>query len=216
MVLLIEMARKVEFDKDLALHKAMKLFWLKGYDATSMQDLVDAMQINRFSIYNSFGDKKTLYIKVLAYYRRTVLAYLLRPLKTQAPAKKRLDDYLLLMSEQLQSKSGGLGCMIQNTGLSPVSTDSEVAEMLAFLFNDLRTALLSVVEAAAENRAEEESKVLSGSASEYNPIVLTGFILSQIQGLIILRKAQQDAEGIDAQITLLRVVVGRWWSDTCF
>jgi len=216
MVLLIEMARKVEFDIDLALHKAMKLFWLKGYDATSMQDLVDAMQINRFSIYNSFGDKKTLYIKVLAYYRRTVLAYLLRPLKTQAPAKKRLDDYLLLMSEQLQSKSGGLGCMIQNTGLSPVSTDSEVAEMLAFLFNDLRTALLSVVEAAAENRAEEESKVLSGSASEYNPIVLTGFILSQIQGLIILRKAQQDAEGIDAQITLLRVVVGRWWSDTCF
>jgi len=197
---LADMARKVEFDIDQALHKAMKLFWLKGYDATSMQDLVDVMEINRFSIYNSFGDKKTLYITVLAYYRETVLGYLIKPLKANAPAKKRLNDYLLLMSEQLQSKSGALGCMIQNAGLSPVSKDVDVAEILTLLFSDLKTALLAVIEEAIEEG--------SISTSTYNAGVLTDFILGQIQGLIILRKTLRNTDGVDAQIALLRQVVG--------
>ena len=71
------MARKLEFDKQVALNKAMLLFWEKGYEAASMEDLVQAMEINRFSIYNSFGDKKKLLLCALENYRVFVLHQLI-------------------------------------------------------------------------------------------------------------------------------------------
>lgn len=62
------MARSVEFNECEIVEKAMNVFWEKGYHATSMQDLVDAMQINRSSLYNTIGDKHCLFIKCVATY----------------------------------------------------------------------------------------------------------------------------------------------------
>ena len=195
------MARKVEFDIDKALHKAMKLFWLKGYVSTSMQDLVDTLGVNRFSLYNTFGDKRALFIKSLQHYRETVLAFLIKPLSEDKPAKQRVDDYLLLMADLLQSESAVLGCMIQNTGLSLISQDSEVSRMLVAMFDDLRCALKATI---LEVIQEE------GVSQKYNPDVLADFILSQIQGLIILRKTLGSLTEIDKQVGLLRTTVASW------
>ena len=57
------MARCVEFNEVEKIEKAMNVFWEKGYNATSMQDLVDAMQINRSSLYNTIGDKHDIWEK---------------------------------------------------------------------------------------------------------------------------------------------------------
>lgn len=62
------MARCVEFNEVEKIEKAMNVFWEKGYNATSMQDLVDAMQINRSSLYNTIGDKHQLFMKCIANY----------------------------------------------------------------------------------------------------------------------------------------------------
>lgn len=62
------MARKKEFDPEKALDKAMNIFWLKGYDATSVDDLCTAMGIKRGSLYDTFGDKRTLFLKSLNRY----------------------------------------------------------------------------------------------------------------------------------------------------
>jgi TetR/AcrR family transcriptional repressor of nem operon len=62
------MARNVEFIECEIIEKAMNVFWEKGYHATSMQDLVDAMQINRSSLYNTIGDKHQLFIKCVTSY----------------------------------------------------------------------------------------------------------------------------------------------------
>ena len=62
------MARNVEFDEIESIEKAMNVFWEKGYHATSMQDLVDAMQINRSSLYNTIGDKHCLFLKCVTSY----------------------------------------------------------------------------------------------------------------------------------------------------
>ncbi|MEA2965178.1 MAG: TetR/AcrR family transcriptional regulator, transcriptional repressor for nem operon, partial [Alphaproteobacteria bacterium] len=60
------MARPREFDRDEALERAMSVFWSKGFAATSTSDLVEAMQIGRQSMYDSFGDKRALYLEALA------------------------------------------------------------------------------------------------------------------------------------------------------
>ena len=62
------MARHKEFDPDKALEKAMHLFWLKGYEATSVQQLCDHMGIKKGSLYDTFGDKRTLFLAALNQY----------------------------------------------------------------------------------------------------------------------------------------------------
>ncbi len=64
------MPRITEFDKEKVLKSAMYVFWEKGYNGTSMQDLVDATGLNRSSIYNSFGSKLALYQTTLSYYQK--------------------------------------------------------------------------------------------------------------------------------------------------
>ncbi len=65
------MARTKDFDEQEVLKKAVCLFWNKGYNATSMQDLVDQLGISRSSLYDTYGDKHTLYLKALEEYQQT-------------------------------------------------------------------------------------------------------------------------------------------------
>ena len=63
------MARHKEFDRDETLQKAMEVFWSRGYEAASIEDLVKHMGINRQSLYDTFGDKHRLYLLALDRYR---------------------------------------------------------------------------------------------------------------------------------------------------
>lgn len=62
------MARNIEFNEEVAIQKAMEVFWKKGYSGASMRDLTDAMQINSSSLYNSIGDKRQLFVKCIRNY----------------------------------------------------------------------------------------------------------------------------------------------------
>jgi AcrR family transcriptional regulator len=64
------MVRPIEFDRDKALDRAMRAFWAKGYASTSTEDLLAAMKIGRQSLYNTFGDKRKLYLEALERYQR--------------------------------------------------------------------------------------------------------------------------------------------------
>ena len=121
------MARKIEFNRDEALKKSMILFWEKGYENTSMQDLVTTLEINRFSIYNTYGDKKALFHQALEYYRTHIFEMLNQPLiNNEASGKKRLDNYLENFGKHISSTKGSLGCMIQASTLSEISREKEI------------------------------------------------------------------------------------------
>ena len=68
------MARPKEFDRDAAVGRAMSVFWLKGYAATSTDDLLRAMKIGRQSMYDTFGDKRRLYVEALERYQQESVA----------------------------------------------------------------------------------------------------------------------------------------------
>ncbi len=84
------MARCVEFNEKEKIDAAMNVFWEKGYNATSMQDLVDAMQINRSSLYNTFGDKHNLFLKCLASYFDNAMLELKDKVALEKSAKQAL------------------------------------------------------------------------------------------------------------------------------
>ncbi|NEO92378.1 MAG: TetR/AcrR family transcriptional regulator, partial [Moorea sp. SIO3G5] len=65
--------RKLEFDREEALEKAMDLFWSKGYNATGLNDLLKHMGIQRQSLYNTFGSKHALFLEAVQNYGQTVV-----------------------------------------------------------------------------------------------------------------------------------------------
>ncbi len=72
----VRMGRPREFSEDSALEAAMRLFWERGYEGTSLNDLTEAMGINRGSLYSTFGDKESLFLKALARYGEGPTSYL--------------------------------------------------------------------------------------------------------------------------------------------
>jgi TetR/AcrR family transcriptional repressor of nem operon len=90
------MARTKDFDEDDVLEKAVELFWRKGYNATSMQDLVDGLGISRSSLYDTFGDKHTLYIRALEKYKALGSGQMCSIVSNAASAKEAIRKLLEL------------------------------------------------------------------------------------------------------------------------
>ena len=104
------MVRPREFDREEALEQAMRVFWAKGYAATSTDDLLTAMNIGRQSLYNAFGDKRTLYLEALERYQQQSTAGHLERLNQNESVLAGLEALLLgLINEDDAERT--LGCM---------------------------------------------------------------------------------------------------------
>src|SRR6201986_529416 len=104
------MARPREFDRNEALDRATRVFWAKGYASTSTEDLLDAMDIGRQSLYNAFGDKRKLYLEALERYQRESNANNLQRLNSSASPLGGIEALLLGLISKDESERA-LGCM---------------------------------------------------------------------------------------------------------
>ena len=118
------------FDTDEALEAAMNVFWAKGYEETSMSDLISVMGINKGSLYNAYGSKKTLFIAALKKYdhehRRQVLKQL-EQMDDPAEAISTLFDGLI--QESLKDTEHK-GCLLVNTSLKLTHHDDDVQRIV--------------------------------------------------------------------------------------
>lgn len=104
------MGRPREFDLDEALDQALHVFWKKGYEGTSLSDLTDAMGINRPSLYCAFGNKESLFRKVLDHYEKGPAAYLKEALGK--PTAREVVESLLRGAVEIQTRPGTpRGCL---------------------------------------------------------------------------------------------------------
>lgn len=123
------MARCIEFNEYEIIEKALNVFCEKGYQGTSMQDLVDAMQINRSSLYNTIGDKHDLFIKCVASYSEAII------LETQEIITKQNTALQTLISIILEKASwiitSDKGCLGMKTVFEVAQEDVEVRTLLS-------------------------------------------------------------------------------------
>ncbi|MCJ8347341.1 TetR/AcrR family transcriptional regulator [bacterium] len=104
------MARPIEYNKDDILFQCMEIFWKKGYESTSISDLVTVAGVNRCTLYAIFGDKKGLFDQVMSFYLDKVLTYPLSILRDH-PGK----EGILKFFEIFQFSKGFKGCLYTNT-----------------------------------------------------------------------------------------------------
>src|SRR4051794_15823962 len=108
------MSRHKEFNREQALHKAMEAFWSRGYEATSIEDLVKHMGINRQSLYDTFGDKHALYLQALERYREVESRKLFELLERRSPVKLVLRQLFTGVVERSLSGAERRGCFMSN------------------------------------------------------------------------------------------------------
>jgi TetR/AcrR family transcriptional regulator, transcriptional repressor for nem operon len=121
--------RPKNFDETEVLMSAMRLFWRKGYEATSLDDLVEAMGIPRQSLYRTFTDKRTLFLRALDLYDEKITSVIVDKLNKSGPAIDRIRDAFDLWINLITSKER-IGCLMANTSAQFLNEDHEVAQKL--------------------------------------------------------------------------------------
>ncbi len=109
--------RPREFDKDKALDSAMLVFWRNGYEGTSLSDLTTAMNINRPSLYGTFGDKEKLFLQVIERYLETYGTKGVRQLSQYPEIERAIAAFFDCVVEQLTDSQLPPGCLIANSTL---------------------------------------------------------------------------------------------------
>ncbi|OAR25682.1 TetR family transcriptional regulator [Streptomyces sp. ERV7] len=193
------MARTKEFDPDAALQSALELFWQRGYEATSMADLVDRLGIGRASIYATFGNKHELYLKALDRYGETYSAILFRELSGPGPALSAVRALVRrFAAESTAAKTRLIGCFTTNTAAEVAAHDAAAARRVEQSWEQLETLLHSaLVRAVAQGELPPER----------DPRSLARMFLVLMQGMRVMGKASDDParvrEAAEAALALL-------------
>jgi TetR/AcrR family transcriptional repressor of nem operon len=182
------MARHKQFDQDEALQKAMEVFWSRGYEAASIQDLVGHMGINRQSLYDTYGDKHALYLLALDLYREVEGRRLIELLERPGSVKKSLR---LLFGEVVEKALGDRehrGCFMGNATSELAGrckeTASRTSSNMATMEGAFYRALL---------RAKQEGEIQGPP----DPRAMARFFHCMLQGLILMAKAKQDRKALN-------------------
>ena len=125
-----EMARPREFDEQAVLDAATQRFWVYGYEATSMRDLADDMRLTSASLYNAFGDKRTLYRRILDRYAETALLNCATVFaKHNSPPRALKQFFDSIVAEALHDPLHK-GCLVVNTSLEVAPHDGQFREVV--------------------------------------------------------------------------------------
>ncbi|HXW00831.1 MAG TPA: helix-turn-helix domain-containing protein, partial [Anaerolineae bacterium] len=134
------MARPREFEPNEALKRAMQLFWAKGYEETSMADLVEATGVSRYGFYTEFGDKNDLFLRCVDYYSSTTIEMALAPLERADAGLPQIHGYFDQFLNALQSEQPNMGCLIGNTAMSSSAWDVALNGRIRSHFSRMRAA----------------------------------------------------------------------------
>ena len=104
--------RPREFDVDLALDRALELFWRNGYEGASINDIADAMGVSKPSLYAAFGDKEALYLRALARYGGRQQALHARVLDEEPDARRAIEALMLSVVDVVAAPGSPGGCMV--------------------------------------------------------------------------------------------------------
>ncbi len=164
MVQNVNMARPLEFDRSKAVDRALVLFWRKGYQATSLADLLTAMGIARSSFYTTFTDKRSLFIECLELFSKRTLG-MLQSACAEMPPIDALQSFFERSFTSLRgagSARGHWGCMLVNTVLEMAGVDDDLASRASRLIDDLQPIFQACLEDAGATpaRAEELAAML--------------------------------------------------------
>ncbi len=117
------MARPREFDEAAVLDAAIERFWQRGYEATSVRDLADEMNIAGASLYNAFGDKRSLYARALNRYLDQTFRERIRRIEPATSPREAISTFLQEIIKRSLTDKQRRGCMLVNSAIESAPFD---------------------------------------------------------------------------------------------
>jgi TetR/AcrR family transcriptional repressor of nem operon len=183
------MARPRSFDPDEALDLARDVFWQKGFQNTSLDDITAATGLNKPSLYAAFGDKNALFLKVLDRYHARIVDNAERILKEGPSARDAIERWLTGFIPFCSGTKGSRGCLSVNTAADGASDQKEVRKRIE-RFNRKLEQLLS-------SRLRADRAQFSDS---FDPDDAARAIMAIYLGLMVLAKDAPDAARVHATL----------------
>lgn len=160
----------------------MELFWEKGYEATSVEDLVSHLGIGRASLYATFGSKRELYLRALDRYVETGIPFV-DLLSQPGPVLPAVRSLVHRYAEESARDTARRGCFVVNTAVELAPHDDVAARRVAAHWDAVETTLTSAL-----TRARAQGELSPGR----EPRALARFLLTVMQGMRAVGKAADD------------------------
>jgi TetR/AcrR family transcriptional regulator, transcriptional repressor for nem operon len=183
------MARTKEFNEEKVLDKAIEIFWHKGYNGTSAQDLVTHLGLSRSSLYDTFGDKQKLFTTALKRYQKQGQDYVKNLLEESEDVKATLT--VIFKQAVLESLEDRItkGCFMVNSSVELAMHDEEIARIV----NDNRQTMEDVFLKAVA-KGQEAGQI----STKQNARTLARFIFNNYTGIRVLaRSGEKDKQVYD-------------------
>lgn len=187
------MARTKDFDENEVLTKAIQIFWHKGYNGTSMQDLVDGLGISRSSLYDTYTDKHTLFVKALESYQNSGAAKIQELIDQSVSAKQAVKTLLEFTINDLLCDEQQKGCFMVNSEVEVAPHDAEVGNLICRNDQQMEDAFFQVIQKGKDNG--EIKNQLDARA-------LSRFIFNAVKGMQVTAKSTTDKAVFDDIINL--------------
>lgn len=192
------MARTKDFDENEVLKKAVTLFWDKGYNGTSMQDLVDGLGISRSSLYDTYGDKHSLFIKALESYQESASGKMCTIVSNTVSAKEAIKQLFDLTTRELLSDEQHKGCFLVNTEVEVAPHDQEVSNMVCQNDQLVENAFYQAIK-----KGQESGEI----TNKQDARALARFIFNTVKGIRVSAKSTTDKSYFDDIIKMAMSVL---------
>ena len=185
------MPRPKQFCEEEILKKAMELFWEKGFHATSMQDLVTHLGINRASLYDTFGGKEELFDRALDYYRKMAVECMVQHFNSETSVKEAFRKLFGKTVEETVTNECKKGCFVVNTTTEMLPGNDKILRILL----DNKTTIENLFIAQIQKGIDSSELSSSKNAQEIGMML---FIL--LSGIRALGKVESNPEKLQKVI----------------
>jgi TetR/AcrR family transcriptional regulator, transcriptional repressor for nem operon len=178
------MARNKAFDESAVLDKAVQLFWAKGYNATSASDLVEYLGLSRSSLYDTYGDKRALFLQALVRYDREMSGKMIDMVRQSDNLKATFAEMMQMVIQQdTCTANTPKGCFVVNTAIELATHDAEVANIVNSSLAELETAMDKAIK-----KAQGKGAITTAHTSKS----LARFFVNTVSGLRVTMKSRTD------------------------
>ncbi len=183
------MGRPKQFEREHVLAKATAIFRRHGFSATSTQQLVEGLGINRKSMYAEFGSKQGLFEAALDHYDRTTIQANFGPLETDSAGLPEIEAVVNLFAGAARSGAAGLGCLLCNTAVERAANDADTSPYVDRYFDRLTNAF---------ERALGNAKGRGALSKKVDVLEQARFFTTSVIGIAVLVRAKALPELVDA------------------
>lgn len=178
-----------QFDVDEVLEKAMHAFWSRGYEATSMQKLVESTGIHRGSLYSVYRDKHELFLAALRMYDDRQRRQRIAELEAAFAPREAIRQLLLAFASHASVKGGNRGCFLTNTALELAAHDPEAGRIVAKAQKEIEEFFLRMI---------RKGQATGEIPSRVKPEETASGLLAALIGLAVLSRSRPERSLLEA------------------